>query len=175
MRISRLAAVGALSVVALAACGSDSDDSGAVDTEVPAAAVSTPSAAADDYPVAPADNAAATDGAGLQLLDTTLGSVLGESTGFTVYLFMPDAQGDSTCYDDCATTWPFVAEVDGVGDGLDESLLGTTERTTGEVQATYNGWPLYTFASDAAPGDTNGQGVGDVWYALDATGTAIEN
>ncbi len=57
--------------------------------------------------------------------------MLGESKGFTVYLFMPDAQGDSTCYDDCAVNWPFVAEVTAVGDGLDASLLGTTERTTG--------------------------------------------
>ena len=175
MRISRLVAVGALSVVALAACGSDSDDSGAVDTQEPAAAVSTPSTDADPYKATPADSAAAADGTGLQLLDTGLGSVLGESRGFTVYLFMPDAQGDSTCYDDCEANWPFVAEVTAVGDGLDESLLGTTERTTGEVQATYNGWPLYTFGGDTAPGDTNGQDVGDVWYALDATGTAIES
>jgi len=68
-----------------------------------------------------------------------------------------------------------VAEASGVGEGLDASLLGTTERTTGETQATYNGWPLYSYAGDAAPGDTTGQGVGGVWFALDASGAALES
>ena len=66
-----------------------------------------------------------------------------------------------------------MAEVTDVGNGLDASLLGTTERTTGDVQATYNGWPLYYCANDAAARDTNGQAVNDVWYVLDASGTAI--
>ena len=59
------------------------------------------------------------------------------------------------------------------GEGADESLLGTTERDDGEMQVTYDGHPLYTFASDTAPGDTNGQGVGEVWYVVDATGKAV--
>ena len=87
---------------------------------------------------------------------------------------MPDAQGDSTCYDQCEANWPIVGELSTVGDGLDASLLGTTERTTGDVQATYNGWPLYYFLNDAGPGETNGQGVNDVWYVIDAAGNAIE-
>ncbi len=100
--------------------------------------------------------------------------MLGDAEGYTVYLFMPDEQGDSTCYDECESNWPFVAEVADVGDGLDAALLGTTERTTGETQATYNGWPLYSFSGDATPGDTNGQGVGGIWFAIDASGAAIE-
>ena len=60
-----------------------------------------------------------------------------------------------------------------VGDGLDAGLLGTTERTTGDTQATYNGWPLYYFGGDAAAGDTNGQGINEVWYVVDAAGDAI--
>ena len=44
----------------------------------------------------------------------------------------------------------------------------------GSEQATYNGWPLYYFAQDSAPGDVNGQGVGDVWYVVDATGAMID-
>ena len=51
---------------------------------------------------------------------------------------------------------------------------GTTERDDGSTQVTYNGWPLYYFANDAAAGDTNGQAVNDVWYVVDAAGDAVD-
>jgi predicted lipoprotein with Yx(FWY)xxD motif len=60
------------------------------------------------------------------------------------------------------------------GEGIDASLLGTVEHPDG-IQVTYNGWPLYFFADDSAPGDVNGQGVGGVWYVLDPTGNAIKS
>ncbi len=121
-----------------------------------------------------ADSDSATDeSADLTLASTDLGEVLVDAQGNTIYLFVPDAQGESTCYDQCEANWPIVSELSTVGDGLDASLLGTTERTTGDVQATYNGWPLYYFANDAGPGDTNGQGVNDVWFLVDAAGSAI--
>ena len=60
-----------------------------------------------------------------------------------------------------------------VGEGVDASLLGSSERTDGSLQATYNGWPLYHFAADDAPGDTNGQLVGDVWFVIGPDGTPI--
>ena len=44
--------------------------------------------------------------------------------------------------------------------------LGVTARAGGE-QVTYNQWPLYTFAGDAGPGQTNGQGIfgfGGRWF-----------
>jgi predicted lipoprotein with Yx(FWY)xxD motif len=56
---------------------------------------------------------------------------------------------------------------------LNASLLGTSPRTDGAEQVTYNGWPLYYFANDAAPGDTNGQGVNDVWYVIAPSGEVI--
>jgi predicted lipoprotein with Yx(FWY)xxD motif len=107
------------------------------------------------------------------LASSDLGDIIVDDAGNTLYLFVPDAQGASTCYDDCEANWPVVGEVTDVGDGVDAALLATSERTNGDVQATYNGWPLYYFANDAAPGDTNGQGVGDVWYVVDASGNAI--
>lgn len=110
----------------------------------------------------------------LTTADSDLGTILVDDAGNTLYLFVPDAQGDSTCYDDCEANWPpFAGEVS-AGEGVDDSLLGTTERTDGTIQATYNGWPLYYFAADAAPGDTNGQGINDVWWVVDAEGNAIE-
>jgi len=38
-------------------------------------------------------------------------------------------------------------------------------RPDGSKQLAYDGWPLYYFSNDVNPGDTNGQGVGNVWYA----------
>lgn len=111
------------------------------------------------------------------LASTDLGDVLVDTAGMTLYMFDPDAQGDSTCYDQCATAWPPLI-VDGdatAGDGLDQALLGTTERTDGSVQVTYNNWPLYYWAQDAAPGDVTGQAVNDVWWVLDASGEPIRD
>lgn len=109
----------------------------------------------------------------IELASTDLGEFIVDGDGNSLYLFAPDAAGDSTCYDDCEVAWPILGEVTDVGEGIDSALLATTERTNGDVQATYNGWPLYYFANDAAPGDVNGQGVGDVWYVIDAAGEAI--
>ena len=180
MKVTRIVPLIAVAALGLVACGSDSSSDSAT-TDAPAASA----APADTHrrwrrrrqrPRPPARTPEPPhDAAGLQLIDTDLGSVLADGDGFTLYIFKPDAQGDSTCYDQCADNWPFTPEVSDVGDGLDASLLGTTERTTGETQATYNGWPLYTFGGDPGPGLTNGQGIGDSWYVIDATGTAVDN
>ena len=122
------------------------------------------------------DDAGSTDagsGPSIQIADSDLGSVLVDEAGRTLYLFTPDAQGESTCYDGCEANWPpVVGDVSG-GDGIDSGLIGTTERQDGSMQVTYNGWPLYRFANDAAAGDTNGQGVNDVWFVVDASGAAV--
>ena len=107
------------------------------------------------------------------MTSTALGDVVVDPSGVTVYLFSPDSAADPTCYDDCEATWPVVAEQGAVGEGLDPALLGSVVRTDGVVQATYGGWPLYTFAGDAGPGDTNGQGIGDVWFVMGADGNGI--
>ena len=87
---------------------------------------------------------------------------------------MPDAQGgEPTCYDECAANWPaFTASVD-AGDGVDAALLATATRTDGGEQVVYNDWPLYYFIGDEAPGDTNGQGLNDIWWVVDAAGEAV--
>jgi predicted lipoprotein with Yx(FWY)xxD motif len=102
-----------------------------------------------------------------------LGDILVDGDGNTLYVFEPDAQGASTCYDSCEGNWPPLVGDVAAGDGVDGSLLGTAARTDGTDQVTYNGWPLYYFAHDAAPGDVNGQGVGDVWYVVSPAGDAV--
>ena len=90
----------------------------------------------------------------MRLAESDLGSILVDADGMTLYLFEADTDGSSTCYDDCAASWPaLIDDAPSAGAGVDESLLGTTERDDGEVQVTYGGQPLYSFASDQAPGD----------------------
>ncbi len=171
--------VAALTLVA-AACGDAADgtttttsvDEPAATTtapeEQPAPTTTTTAAAAPTTVAAPA-------GLVVQVATGALGDHLVDGDGNTLYLFTPDAQGDtSACTGDCAETWPPLAGEAAAGDGADAALLGTITRDDGATQPTYNGWPLYYFAADAAPGDANGQGIGDVWWVIDPAGNAIQ-
>ena len=53
------------------------------------------------------------------------------------------------------------------------ALFASATRDDGDDQVTVDGWPLYFFSGDAAPGDTNGQGVGGIWYVVGPDGAAI--
>lgn len=172
---SRPLLVGALLCLALAACGDEitNDD---LATDDPDEATETDDTG-DDADDADADDDAAADVA-VASATVDLGEILVDGDGMTLYLFEPDEQGPSTCYDDCEANWPPLV-TDGepaAGDGADPDLLGTTDRDDGTTQVTYDGWPLYHWAGDEAEGDTNGQGVQDVWWVLDpAAGTPIRD
>jgi len=112
-------------------------------------------------------------GMALVIAETNLGTIVVDEAGRTLYMFVPDDQSESVCYDQCATTWPPFTDEASTGDGVDASLLGTSPRTDGSSQVTYNGWPLYYFAGDGAAGDTNGQGLNDVWYVISPAGEPI--
>ena len=60
----------------------------------------------------------------------------------------------------CLTNWPALTIAAGdtpTGDSTVTGTLGTIVRAdNGATQVTYNGLPLYFFAKDVAPGDTNG-------------------
>lgn len=124
-----------------------------------------------------AGTADASAGPGGPTLVTTTGD-LGEHVvdgeNVTLYAFLPDDATEPTCYEECANNWPPLTDAVTAGDGVDGSLLGSAERTDGGTQVTYNGWPLYYFAGDAAAGETNGQGVGDNWFVVDASGAPIQ-
>ena len=110
----------------------------------------------------------------LEVSDSPLGEILTTSTGDTLYLFVPDAQSDATCYGECAGNWPPLTAEIGTGSGVDDDLLGSVARDDAGIQVTYNGWPLYYFGGDSGAGDANGQGVNDVWFVVDAAGDAIQ-
>jgi predicted lipoprotein with Yx(FWY)xxD motif len=111
----------------------------------------------------------------LQTATSAFGDILADPSGRTLYMFVPDKGGESTCYGECAKAWPALTVKDEpiAGTALDESLLGTTERRDGTTQVTYNGLPLYYFAFDKKAGDINGQGSGDVWWVVSPGGKAI--
>jgi predicted lipoprotein with Yx(FWY)xxD motif len=105
-----------------------------------------------------------------------IGMYLVNGEGMSLYLFASDEAGTPTCVGECAAAWPPVV-VDGVvafGEGVDLDLLGSVLRDDGSAQLTYADWPLYTFASDEAPGDVRGQGVNDAWFLVTPMGQAIQ-
>lgn len=106
---------------------------------------------------------------------SSLGSILVNSNGHTLYLFKADSGTSSACTGACATAWPpLVAKGTPTGgSGLTASKLGTITRSDGTQQVTYNGHPLYLFIKDKTPGQTTGQGVtafGAAWFALTPSG-----
>ncbi|MDA0799064.1 MAG: hypothetical protein O2884_10400, partial [Chloroflexi bacterium] len=105
----------------------------------------------------------------------TLGNVLADGAGNVLYLYTRDERETSNCSGGCLTAWPPLM-TDGTpqaGDGVNADRLGVIQAPDGKSQVTYNGWPLYYFANDAAPGEARGQDRGDVWYVVSAFGGPI--
>jgi|tagenome__1003787_1003787.scaffolds.fasta_scaffold20980308_3 predicted lipoprotein with Yx(FWY)xxD motif len=118
------------------------------------------------------------DGALLSAQATSLGTILVDGKGRTVYEFANDKNGLSTCSGGCAANWPFVAASTSLPTSLPgvTGSLGTTTRSDGARQVTVAGHPVYTFAGDARPGQTNGQGVvldGGLWTVASAAGAPL--
>jgi predicted lipoprotein with Yx(FWY)xxD motif len=119
---------------------------------------------------------AATGGSGASA--NTLGTqsiggvtVLTNAKGLTLYTFAPDKPDKSTCYGSCAAYWPPVKGPVTVAAGVTgvTGKLGTTKRTDGSLQATYNGRPLYTYIADTGPGQAKGNKLnlnGGLWYEV---------
>jgi predicted lipoprotein with Yx(FWY)xxD motif len=114
----------------------------------------------------------------VSLHKTTLGMILVAANGRTLYLFGKDRNNRSACSASCAQFWPpLLSRTKPIaGPGIKAALLGTTRRSNGSMQVTYNRHPLYTYTLDKQAGQTKGEGVfafGAKWYALSAKGTAI--
>jgi predicted lipoprotein with Yx(FWY)xxD motif len=119
---------------------------------------------------------AMSDGATVAVADGDLGPMLVDSQGRTLYMFLADQGSRSTCYEDCASNWPALTAEGrpSASDGIDASTLGTTERTDGSTQVTFEGHPLYRFSGDSSAGDANGEGIGGVWFVVSPHGTPIK-
>lgn len=135
-------------------------------TQVPATPVATPVLPV----VTPASSMLA-----LTVAKTTLGSIIADSDGKTLYMYTKDTKDTSACYGACATNWPpLLADKIDAKDDANAKLIGYTKRTDGKMQVTYNGMPLYYYAKDTKPGDTTGQNVGGIWFVLAADGKVIK-
>jgi predicted lipoprotein with Yx(FWY)xxD motif len=116
--------------------------------------------------------------ASVDLRTTTLGRILADSRGRTLYEFAKDTGKRSTCRGACAAEWPplITKGRPGAGAGVSARKLSTTRRANGARQVTYAGHPLYRFTADTKAGQTNGQGVnafGARWYAVTASGARV--
>jgi predicted lipoprotein with Yx(FWY)xxD motif len=153
---ARAALLAALAV-ALAACGGAEDEgSGTAATAAPATTA-----------------AQETSGTTVAVANSRLGDILVDGEGRTLYAFTKDQGDQSACSGECATNWPALTGTAAAGTGAQASLLSTATQASGTDQVTYDGKLLY-FAGDAKPGDTNGQGVGTVWFAVAADGALVK-
>jgi predicted lipoprotein with Yx(FWY)xxD motif len=119
-------------------------------------------------------------GALLSSASTRIGTVLVDGRGRTVYEFANDRASTSTCTGACASDWPPVVAPTSLPSSLPgvSGQLGTTTRDDGSRQLTVAGHPVYAFAGDTAPGQTNGQGIrlnGGLWTAVTPSGGAVES
>ena len=126
----------------------------------------------------PAIHAAATSGAVVSTSKTSLGTILVDSRGRTLYLFGKDTNGKSACSGKCASFWPplVTSGKPRVAGKAKVSLIGTIKRTDGRLQVTYKHHPLYRFAKDTGRGQTNGEGIdafGAHWYVVSPAGNKI--
>lgn len=96
-----------------------------------------------------------------------LGTFLTDAKGMTLYMFGKDEPGESYCTGECLAKWPAFVSADPLT--LPDGVMGELTqiaREDGTMQVAYNDMPLYYFANDAEPGDTTGQGIGDVWFVV---------
>lgn len=107
---------------------------------------------------------------------TSLGEIVVNGTGFTAYMFDKDTQGatSSACAGDCAAAWPAI-EADTATPSVSgvTGTVGTITGVDGKLQVTLDGWPLYTYAKDAAAGEVSGQGVEGIWWVVTPGGERV--
>ncbi|HEX5038752.1 MAG TPA: hypothetical protein VFW95_01275 [Candidatus Limnocylindria bacterium] len=166
------AIVGFSLILILAACSSAGSSPSASEESTPSVAATKSTAPSES---APAESEPATGEASVLVADSDFGQILTDADGNTIYFFANDEEGVSNCTADCLANWPPV-EASGTpsaGDGV-TAELGTMDRDDGTTQLTVNGFPAYYFAGDQAAGDTNGQGVSDIWWVFGADGEPIE-
>ena len=183
-------------VLCLSACGSDSNKSATITTTAkPSAAATTtskPALGATPTTVKAAGSATTTtpksgvtptttgtgkvaDGV-VEVGTTSLGKVLTNGAGLTLYISNSDVKGvSSACNETCANTWipDTVVTKATAGTGVNTALLSTIKRSDGSKQITYDGWPLYHYKNDAKRGETNGEKVSNEWFAVDAAGKTV--
>jgi predicted lipoprotein with Yx(FWY)xxD motif len=121
---------------------------------------------------------AAAQSATVRVAPSSLGRILVDAHGKTLYLWAHDKGRTSTCNGQCAKYWPplVTSGKPKASAGARAGLLGTSRRADGHTQVTYHGHPLYYFAGDKRAGDVKGEGLtgfGGRWDPVSAAGGAV--
>ncbi|HJP75233.1 MAG TPA: hypothetical protein VJ914_13245 [Pseudonocardiaceae bacterium] len=165
-RLFSMVGVAGAAAALLAACSSGT------------AASSSGGSSSNSAPAPTSATASSSSSSDLSTAQTSLGTVVVDSKGRTVYLFTVDTNNPpkSNCGTGCDSVWPPVlAPASGTPtlSGVDSSKVGTVTRSDGSKQLTLNGWPLYEYEGDSAPGDVKGENVQGSWFAVSPQGTKV--
>jgi predicted lipoprotein with Yx(FWY)xxD motif len=170
--MTRLIAIAAVAgALLLGGCGGDDDDSGDAGAAATAPATTAPTT------TAPATPASAPAGSTIKAEDSQFGDVLFDGDDQAIYYFDKESGSKSECYGACAEAWPPVL-TEGeprAGSGVQQRLLGTTQRNDGTTQVTYDGHPLYLYAHEG-PNQVTCHDVsefGGLWLAVEPNGQAV--
>ena len=151
----------AAAVVGLAACGGSSSSS-------------TPTAASTGNTNTGSNTSASVSATGIKTSVINGHTVLTDSSGFVLYWYAPDTPTASKCSGTCATYWPPLIGSPSLASGVTlAGKLGTIKRANGQLQATYDGHPLYLFKSDTSAGQWSGNNLdasGGLWWMMTSTG-----
>jgi predicted lipoprotein with Yx(FWY)xxD motif len=166
----------AMPLALLASCGEEPESASDQPDPTPSPTSSAPPPTPTTTP--PTSPAQTSEPTGPRIVadDSEFGSMLFDGDGQAIYLFDVETTAKPACYDACAEAWPPVL-TDGksiAGKGVQAALLGTTKRTDGTVQVTYNDHPLYYYAHEAK-GEVKCHDVflnGGNWYVVQPNGDA---
>jgi len=159
-------------VLLVAACGSSSTTPGSAYGNSSATPMASGSASSSGSSTTGMGTSSTSGGMSktvtLTIKDSKIGNVLANAKGQTIYWYSKDMKGGpSTCAGSCLTAWPMVMGAPVAAMGVKfAGKLGSVKDATGVMQATYNGYPLYTYTGDMAPGDTSGNGAGGMWHVI---------
>jgi predicted lipoprotein with Yx(FWY)xxD motif len=110
--------------------------------------------------------------------NSTLGTYLVNQTSFTLYYLTKDipGNGSSSCYGECSALWPpFYAENLTVAQGLETTDFTVIDRTDGNKQIAYTGWPLYLYSRDKKPKEAAGEGINKIWFVVNPASTPFSS
>jgi len=167
--LAKLASVSILGVLVLSACAPAATPAPApVETTAPQVATATVAQPVASLPAEASINVAT---------DAKLGKILVGDKGMTLYMFTIDDPGQSNCDAECLAKWPPLLTQGNptLGEGVEAALIGTASLPDGSKIVTYNKMPLYYWVKDTKPGDTTGQGVGEVWYVVSPDGKVVDS
>jgi predicted lipoprotein with Yx(FWY)xxD motif len=112
----------------------------------------------------------------IKVANSDYGKILTDADGRALYAFSKDVGGQSSCNASCEENWPpLLADGKPSGNGVDSAKLKTVSREDGSKQIVIGKWPLYYFAGDTAPSDTQGQGMNGVWWLVSPDGKLVKS